>query len=140
MLPTPSKTPKKREVPQDVVHSTSRVLFPGRPANLDDAMPPMRRSKKNRIFSLDGLAEDGDDESGQISIYTDSKDRVPDVDEGDDNPFLTKPARGKKNKAVVPSDGEPVVRRSRRVGNGYEEEVEEMERRVRNDEGMIYVL
>lgn len=140
MLPTPSKTPKKRAVPQELVSSTSRVLFPGRPAKLEDAMPPTRKSKKSKIFSLDGLDENSDEEAAKISIYTDSKDRVPDLDEGEDNPFVS--GKGGKSKAngVPQHNNRGVTRRSTRRANGYDEEIEEMERKVQNDEGMIYVL
>ncbi|MBE7181200.1 MAG: hypothetical protein INR71_08330 [Terriglobus roseus] len=146
MLPTPSKTPKKRDGNADVVGPAARLLFPGRPANVDDAMPAARKSRKSNVFSLDGLHDvdvndENDDASGKIQIYTDSKDRIPDLDDTDDNPFVTKKG-AKPVAAQAEANGEKNVtrRRSRRENKGYLEEVEEMEKKVRNNEGMIYVL
>ncbi|KAF2096971.1 hypothetical protein NA57DRAFT_57582 [Rhizodiscina lignyota] len=138
MLPTPAKTPRKRAVPGEIVKSTARVLFADRPANVEDAMPSMRKSKnRKRMFSLDGQ-DDGDDEAGKVAIYTDSKEKVPEVDDAEDNPFYTK--SGSKNK--VKGEGEQKLqdeRRSRRPAEMLEEEAE-MEKNVKNDEGMIYVF
>lgn len=140
MLPTPSKTPRKRAAPAEVIQSTARVLFPGRTAKVEDAMPSTRKSRKGKrvgLFSLDGLDEDGDDEAGKIPIYTDSKERVPNLDEGEANPFVTR-SRGKNKAEEVEAKVEP-QRRSRKRVEVIEEETE-MEKKVKNDEGMIYVL
>lgn len=146
MLPTPAKTPRKRVAQSDAVKTTARVLFPGRPAKADDAMPPVRKAKKGKragLFSLDGMNEDGDDEAGKISIYTDSKERVPepDIDDGEENPFVTKgKGKAKVNHANDADDGKVDRRRRGRASKELLEEVAEMEAKVKNDEGMIYVL
>ncbi|OCK78427.1 hypothetical protein K432DRAFT_332086 [Lepidopterella palustris CBS 459.81] len=133
MLPTPSKTPRKRAV-QDL-GSTARVLFPNRPANVDDSMPSPRKSRKNKkhaAFTLQSFVEEAedDDEPSQIEIYTDSKERVPDLDEHEDNPFITT----KKN-SKVKANGVPEPKRRR-----VDDRTAQMEEAVRNNEGMIYVF
>lgn len=144
MLPTPAKTPRKRAVPNNAVNTTARVLFPGRMANAEDAMPPRKsRNRRTGLLSLDGLDEDGDDEAGRISIYTDSKERVPDPDEGAENPFVVK-SKG-KNRATETNEangGAMMVQRKKRgrQPKALVEEEAEMERKAQNDEGMVYVL
>ena len=90
-----------------------------------------RRPKKHIGFSLDSF-DDGDGSSeGKIEIYTDSKDRLPEVDESEDNPFYVKPST------------EPITtkragkRRKVHDGSNHNEEVQEM---LKRDEGMVYVL
>lgn len=133
MLPTPAKTPRKRDVRSDL-SSTARVLFPNRPATIDDAMPDPRKTRKNRkhaAFTLQSFIE-GDEEADadKIEIYTDSKERIPTLDEEEDNPFITTKKNGK---AKTNGSREPKRRK-------IDERTAEMEKAVRNEEGMIYVL
>ncbi|TPR09950.1 RNA recognition motif family protein [Aspergillus niger] len=81
MLPTPAKTPRKKAVAD--VGNTARVLFP----------PPSARkkTKKHTGFSLDSFCEDDTQGGSEIQIYTDSRDRIPEVDKSEDNPFYNKP-------------------------------------------------
>ncbi|MCJ1391325.1 hypothetical protein MMC18_004188 [Xylographa bjoerkii] len=134
MLPTPAKTPRKRNT-QPGLTGAARVLFPNRPDNIDEAMPTPtkhgRRPKKHTGFSLDSF-DDGDGSSeGKIEIYTDSKDRLPEVDEGEDNPFYVKPS-------TEPTTTKRAGKR-RKVNNesDHNEEVQEM---LKRDEGMVYVF
>lgn len=124
MFHTPAKTPRKRSVPHGAMNGTARALFPGRPATVEEAMPTPKKARK-KTFNPFAIAEDGQDaaSSSKIEIYTDSKDRVPTLDEDEANPFLSKNA-AKPNKR----------RRSKAV---TEEETEET---VRDDEGLVYVL
>ncbi|MCJ1398508.1 hypothetical protein MMC11_001708 [Xylographa trunciseda] len=136
MLPTPAKTPRKKNIQPGVI-GAARVLFPSRPDNIDEAMPTPtkhgRRPKKHIGFSLDSFDDgDGDGSSeGKIEIYTDSKDRLPEVDEGEENPFYVKPCpepttnkrAGKRRKVNDESD--------------HNVEVQEM---LKRDEGMVYVF
>jgi hypothetical protein len=91
-------------------------------------MPSPRRIKKSHTRSL--LSQPGfelyEDDMGrgggaEIEIYTDANARVPVLDESEDNPFV-----GAKR---------PQRRRARRSAADVE-----MEERVRNEEGVVYVL
>ena len=133
MLPTPAKTPRKKEV-HTAVTSTARVLFPNRPDTVEDAMPTphKRKSKRHVGFSLNGLAEEDDASSdGRIEIYTDSKDKLPEIDESEDNPFYEK----------SPSSSPSKHRRTkRRKGSDENEHNEEVQDALARNEGMVYVL
>lgn len=140
MLPTPAKTPRKRSSPnQAALKSTARVLFPSRPATIDDAMPSPRKHKQpaagQNSFSISALADEGDDEasSSKIEIYTDSKERVPSMDEDENNPFLSRNAASKKK--VI-----EVAQTTRRRVKSKSEKDKQMEEATQQDEGMIYVL
>jgi hypothetical protein len=123
MLQTPAKTPRKKAVPHGSMNGTARTLFPGRSATIEEAMPTPKKSRK-KAFNPFAIAEEGQGaSSSKIEIYTDSKDRVPILDEDEANPFLSrnaaKPNKRRRNKAT---------------------EKNEMEEAVRNDEGLVYVL
>lgn len=124
MLPTPAKTPRKKEVKP--LASAARVLFPSRPETIEEAMPnPRKRSRKNIGYSLSSFDDPSSDSAG-IEIFTDSKDKQPEVDESADNPFYVKPGaqkRTRKNKASKATETSQLVQ-------------EALER----DEGMVYVL
>lgn len=131
MLPTPAKTPKKR--PEEIapaVSSIARNLFPVRPAP-DEIMPsPKKGRKKYTGYTMDSF--EAEEESTPIQIYTDSNDRVPEVDDSPENPFYG------KGKAVP---AEPTKRSSKRrkvnvVGEG-EQDIEDLEDR---EDGLVYVL
>ena len=134
MLPTPAKTPRKRQAPSDAtLKSTARVLFPGRPVNVDDAMPTPRKARKGKTqgFSISSLVEEGDDEASSqgIQIYTDSKERVPSVGAEDENPFLSKNSAGKRKASTAAMSKLRQPRKSQQAEEAYQ-----------NDDGIIYVL
>ncbi|KAL4810431.1 hypothetical protein BDV18DRAFT_57365 [Aspergillus unguis] len=112
MLPTPAKTPRKK--PVDNAGSTARVLFP----------QPTQKKKKKTGFSLDSFTEDNA-QGGSIQIYTDSRDRIPEVDESEGNPFYQKPSAN-----VNP-------RPSRRKAQSRDKEVDDA---LERDDGMVYVF
>jgi hypothetical protein len=126
MLQTPAKTPRKRATHSTTTNSTARVLFPGRPVNIEDAMPSPRKARKAKYQNPFSIAAEGDDEAGssKIQIYTDSKERIPSLDEDASNPFLSRNA-AKPNK------------RQKKTHSARDAAMEEA---VRNDEGMVYVL
>lgn len=65
-----------------------------------------------------------------ITIFTDSRERVPQKDESDENPFLSRAA---------PS--EPTKRRSKRRQVAIPgEDAQSVEEASRRDDGMVYVL
>ncbi|GAB7352555.1 hypothetical protein MBLNU459_g2940t1 [Dothideomycetes sp. NU459] len=119
MLPTPSKTPRKRA--PAAMASTARILN-FKPASLDDVMPTPRKQRKTRLDLYDDPSHDQD----KIQVFTDTKDRVPDVDTADDNPFVgprKKQSRTAKQKAAEKDGNEA-----------------DMDDAVRNDEGILYVF
>lgn len=67
-----------------------------------------------------------------VEIYTDSQDRVPDLEPTSDNPFV-----GPKQMVKAPT-----ARKSRNTKRDLEREGDEadMEEAVRNNEGIVYVL
>ncbi|KAI9810446.1 MAG: hypothetical protein M1832_001340 [Thelocarpon impressellum] len=132
MLPTPAKTPRKRPgQPAAGISSTARILFPSRPETVEEVMPSpkKKRARKHQAFTLASFNEgaDGNGEDGGIAIFTDSKERVPELDLSEDNPFYEKPAKksGTKTNGV-----------SRRKA-GRNDDVEEA---INRDEGMVYVF
>ncbi|KAL5050099.1 hypothetical protein BDW71DRAFT_174744 [Aspergillus fruticulosus] len=113
MLPTPAKTPRKKLV--DNAGSTARVLFP---------QPGQKKKKKQTGFFLDSFSEDPSQDDS-IQIYTDSRDRIPEVDESEENPFYQKPSTSTKPRSSKPKT------RSR------DKEVDEA---LKREDGMVYVF
>jgi hypothetical protein len=132
MLPTPAKTPKKRPSENGpAITSIARNLFPVRTGSEEGVMPSPKKKgiKKYSGFTLDSF---GAEEDAPIHIYTDSHDRVPEVDLSPDNPFYG------ENSAVAP---EPRKRASKRrkitVPGEGEQTIEELEKR---EDGLVYTL
>ncbi|KAJ4378121.1 hypothetical protein N0V83_000954 [Neocucurbitaria cava] len=127
MLPTPAKTPRKRRV--EDLSSTARVLFPSRPATIDEVVPTPRKARKTKdLYTLESFAQHNDDAAEKIPIYTDSKERVPSPGTEEDNPFIVKKGKGrakatpqKSRKAVTPK-------------------TEKMDAAAERDEGMVYIF
>ena len=136
MLPTPVKTPRKKQIQQNVLKAGGRILFPDRP---DDPMPASRKNRKGRKsvgFSLYGSMEEDDAPPGDdILIYTDSKDKVPELDQSEDNPFLEKPRD--QTPPPEPTKGRGSRKPKSAFGLDGSKEIEEAFKR---DEGMVYVL
>lgn len=130
MLPTPVKTPQKNK---DIKpNMAARALFQDQ---LNPAASPRKSTKKRRYngFSLESFAEN--DNQNSISIYTDSRDNIPEVDASEDNPFYTKPEENHK-----PSD-QKAKRSSKRRKISTEKRLDpQVEEAIKNDEGMVYVL
>jgi hypothetical protein len=134
MLPTPSKTPRK--LPDDKfeagVQAVARNLFPHASSSSDAVASPRKKksTKKYTGISLESFrAEDAEED---IAIYTDTRDRIPEVDHSAANPFIGTRA----------ADQEPTRRRSTRVkkvkipGEGRVAVNEAVQR----DDGAVYVL
>lgn len=131
MLPTPDKTPRKRSTQATTdISAIARNLFPVRPETIDEVMPSPRKSKKYSGYTLDSFTAT-EDPPAPIQIYTDSQDRIPEVDTSTDNPFYgavaATPAStrrtSKRRKITIPGEGEQTV--------------EDAEKRT---DGIIYVL
>ncbi|KAL4928408.1 uncharacterized protein BDV17DRAFT_95985 [Aspergillus undulatus] len=114
MLPTPAKTPRKKHV--DNAGSTARVLFP--PSS------GQKKKKKQTGFSLDSFTDDPS-QGDSIQVYTDSRDRIPEVDESEENPFYQKPSTSANS---CPS---------RRTTRDRDKEVDEA---LKREDGMVYVF
>lgn len=89
-----------------------------------------RRPKKHIAFSLDSFGDDGSSD-GKIEIYTDSKDRLPELDVSEQNPFYAQPG------VQTPPNKRASKRRKVSSGSDHNGEVQEM---LKRNEGMVYVL
>lgn len=129
MYPTPSETPRKRPLQSEAsLKSTARVLFAARPATIDEVMPTPRKSRKTKnLFTLESFANASDEPAEKIQIYTDSKERVPEVDDEEDNPFITKKDKGKAR--ATPQKSKKLDARS-----------EKMKEKAERDEGMVFLF
>ncbi|KAL5120709.1 hypothetical protein ACEQ8H_001458 [Pleosporales sp. CAS-2024a] len=126
LLPTPSETPRKRPLETEAsLKKTARVLFPQRPANIEEAMPTPRKSRKKELFTLESFANASEDKSEKIQIFTDSKERIPEHDDEEDNPFVSKKAKAK----AVPQRSQRAVAESNMV-----------KETINRDEGMVYMF
>jgi hypothetical protein len=134
-IPTPVKTPKKKLVPN--VNAAARALFQDPNGDTELIAPSPRRGRKNKRyngFSLESFKAE-EDHGAPVQIFTDSRDKVPEVDTSESNPFIDQPAIG---------DGS----RTKRLAGGTKRRKVTGERRVdpqvaaaiKNDEGMVYVL
>ena len=129
MLPTPSKTPRKHVMhSEQSLSTTARVLFPSRPASIDEVVPTPRKSRKTfkNTYTLESFADLGES-SGKIEIFTDSKERIPTKDEDEENPFVVKKGKGK---------AKAVPQKSRKASS----RTKEMDEAAERDEGIIYIL
>ncbi|KAL8673888.1 MAG: hypothetical protein Q9168_001708 [Polycauliona sp. 1 TL-2023] len=134
MLPTPAKTPRKQDLRKATeLQSAARVLFPTRLDTVEDAMPTKkgRRARKSLGFSMDSSGEDQDSTSA-IKIFTDSKDKVPELDVGEDNPFIEKPKT-----TIAPEPTKISGRRNRKSQVKTNPDIEEA---FKHEEGMVYVF
>ena len=80
--------------------------------------------------------EDDDDAASenQIQIYTDSKDKVPELDTSEDNPFYEKPSQD-----VPPAPSKKKSTRKRKASHTIEDNPE-IQEAFNREEGMVYVL
>lgn len=128
LLPTPAKTPQKAPSPRTKanINAVRRSLF-----RQDDAdVVPTPRRTRGKKHVLDSFAADQDDES--FPIFTDSRERIPEVDPNEDNPFYGPPVatvpeaprrRSKRQHVTVPGEGKITV-----------------EEAVKREDGMLIVL
>lgn len=87
-------------------------------------MPTPKKSRRSKALSLNPLE---DLQAEQISVYEDSKERVPTVDHDEDNPFIVAPNTRKPRS--------PAKSRGRKPDRD-----DTIEEAGRNEEGMVYVL
>jgi hypothetical protein len=139
MLPTPVKTPKKKTIANAT--TAARALFQD-PAQMATHVAPVqpspRRSRKSQRFngfSLESFSAQDDGARGQIQIYTDSRDRVPQVDTTEANPFIER-KRGRESTSPPKFVGAS-KRRKVSAATRVDRQVTEA---IDNDDGMVYVL
>lgn len=139
MLPTPAKTPRKKKASSAAIASAARVLFPIRTGTIEEAMPiPRKRGRKRNYvgFSLNGSFEDEDlNSEDKIQIYTDSKDKVPEVDLSEDNPFYDHSVRSGR-----PQEQHKAKGNKKKHANTTVDESKEIKEAFNHEEGMVYVL
>lgn len=92
-----------------------------------------QRGRKHTAFRLDDL-EEGGENGGSIQVYTDSRDRIPEIDENEDNPFVVRRSNRKKQSPVTINDMES---QSPKPKYGMTAEIDQA---VENGEGVVYVL
>ncbi|KAL2433525.1 hypothetical protein ABEF95_004200 [Exophiala dermatitidis] len=139
MLPTPVKTPQKKMPPK--VRGAARALFQDATHNVpapQELAPSPRRSRRNKRyngFSLESFSVEDGGGQGQIQIFTDSRDALPQLDTSISNPFMTRAVNAEDSSTrKVPGT---VKRRKVSGQNRMDPQVEEA---IRKDEGMVYVF
>lgn len=130
-LPTPVKTPKKKPVSK--TSAAARALFQ-EPQTIEELVASPRKSRKNKRFngfSLESFR--AEDTTGQIQIFTDSRDQIPESDSTKDNPFKQEIEHSASSRKVPGT----VKRRKVSEPRPTDPQVEEA---IREDNGMVYVL
>ncbi|KAK4109705.1 hypothetical protein N656DRAFT_782537 [Canariomyces notabilis] len=130
MLITPAKTPQKppTEQAKAKVGSIARTLF----HNEDDAdVMPSPRKMRTQNYTLDSFCNE-EEADEPIQIYTDSHERIPEIDDSAENPFYV------GQSTAVP---EPPKRRSTRqtVTIPGEGKVS-VDEAIRREDGMLIVF
>ena len=135
MLPTPAKTPRKKTINSNTIANAARVLFPARSDAVDEVMPTPRKRRKPVGSIFGGSREEGDTAvERRISIYTDSKERVPEVDTSEENPFYGNPTNSRIDKELGKVKG------SKKAMKNVLEKKKQLDDNIDHDKGMLYVL
>ncbi|KAK2750991.1 hypothetical protein FQN57_000066 [Myotisia sp. PD_48] len=139
MLPTPAKTPRKKVILD--AGSAARTLFSSKSNNNDLEANPFMRTKSTRKkfsgFSLDSFECDPQDTPQEpITIFTDSMDRIPQINTSMDNPFNT---RSRESESPAPKSSVDGSKR-RKLEKGTQKRDKEVERAIRRDDGLLYVF
>ncbi|KAI9704238.1 MAG: hypothetical protein M1836_007099 [Candelina mexicana] len=141
MLPTPAKTPRKRSSKAVVgMDSTARILFPTQAETIEEVIASPRKNgrkpKKYNGFSLDSFTNEtnGDASAEKIEIFTDSKDRVPELDESENNPFYVK---GESEASGATSSKKASKSKKAERPIARDPQVEEA---LKRNDGMVYVF
>lgn len=130
MLITPAKTPVKPPTEQSKakVEAFARTLF-----RSEEEIMPSPRKVRGKKYTLDSFTEEASEES--IHIFTDSHERIPEVDRSIDNPFYGAPPRPAARTAP------DAPRRSRRqmVSIPGEGKIS-VDEAIQRDDGMVTVF
>ncbi|KAM7223991.1 hypothetical protein V8F06_000464 [Rhypophila decipiens] len=114
MLITPAKTPQKPPTDQNKakIQTIARNLF----HNEVEVMPSPKKARAAK-YAFDSFTAD-DEVDEPIQIYTDSAERIPEVDRSADNPFYVNPnapppqptlRRSKRQMVTIPGEGKVPV-------------------------------
>jgi hypothetical protein len=129
MLPTPAKTPARKDALAQNhlnIQSFARNLFAS-----DEPVMPKSRSKQGRKYVLDSFANEEEDDT--VQIFTDSHERVPEIDRSAENPFW-----GEQHS--VPEPAKRRTRRKQQTVNVPGEGERKLDDLVGREDGMVYVL
>ena len=135
MLPTPIKTPRKKNVPN--VNAAARALFQDQPMLGEEVTANSRRARRGRRyngFTLESFSA-GEGPPASIQIFTDSRDNVPQLDTSEGNPFIDHPqkAEGSSSRRVTGTS-------KRRKVSGEQKVDPQVQQAIDKGEGMLYVL
>lgn len=136
MLPTPVKTPRKKIIPN--ASTAARVLFQDQPDVTEPVMPTPRKTRKPKRhngLSLESFVDGKESDASRIQIHTDSRDHVPELDLSEENPFVTQ-----SSKEVAPTVKRVNGTSKRRKVTAEEKKDPQVQKAIKNDEGMVYVL
>lgn len=130
MLPTPAKTPQKPPTEQNKanIKAVARTLF----RHEDEVMPSPRKTRSKQHHVLDSFENVVEED---IPIYTDSHERIPEVDASSENPFYGKDTVG----GTVPEPGTRRSTRSQHVRVPGEGKIT-IDEAVRRNDGMLIVF
>ena len=118
MLPTPVKTPSKKEIKRNI-KPASRLLFPhGLNNKAEDVVP--RRTRMS-LYSP-GLAP-------QVEVYTDVNARLPELDESEENVFYDNPEKRRARAKARAKNSDEI-----------EKQRKEYEQNAENEKGMWFTL
>lgn len=137
MLPTPSKTPHtlKKKLVGDI-GSTARTLFPATTSS-----GPNKKSKQPVGYSLESFEGSLNQDQADIKIYTDCRDRVPEIHKSGGNPFYTKPSVVKPARKATTTPAS--AGRKEDDTQHKEEDIKrdkEVQKSLHRKDGMFYVL
>ena len=136
MLPTPVKTPKKKTI--SAANPAARALFQDQPIESELVAPSPRRGRKNKRyngFSIESFTAQEDGAADPIQIFTDNRDKIPEMDTSESNPFVDLPDSRNAPRARRLAGGT-----KRRKISGEKRIDPQVEEAIRKDEGMVYVL
>ncbi|KAL1958260.1 hypothetical protein VTO42DRAFT_4768 [Malbranchea cinnamomea] len=138
MLPTPAKTPRKKTISDPGL--ASRALFTSRSNTLQsEGLAPKRtKGKKFSHFSLESFHSDLEEPNQHppLEVYTDSRDRIPKVNQRMDNPFLRKATKG----AGSMDGADDTINKERKVASEEIKRDKEVEKAIHRDDGLLYVF
>lgn len=136
MLPTPTKTPRKKATPD--LNVAARALFQeSTPVQGNIIRTPQRDQKSKRYYGSSFARHNAskiDGHSG-VQIFTDSRDAVPQLDVSQENPFLEQ--LSEQDTPSKPRGGKIVKRRKVAVKRKTDKQVKDA---MKDDMGMVYVL
>ena len=81
------------------------------------------------------MEEEGADSQDRIQIYTDSKEKIPELDMSEDNPFLDRPEQ-----EIPPQEPRKTRGSKKRKAPSITTSNPDIEEAFDHEEGMVYVL